>query len=281
LITDRPELGDLGVARAWGVEQLSAEDRVVRVLEAGVDQFGGEDCTDVLLSVIRAGRVSESRIDESVGRLLRMKFELGLFDRPFLDEDDAAVTVGRAEFREAGLRAQRDSLTLLTNSAVLPLKSGAKVFAPDIASLGGYGEKVDSPAEADVAVLRIKAPFEPRTDGMVALFHHGSLEFGSDEVRRILEVCAAVPTVVDVYLDRPAVLTPFVDTAAAIVANFGVSEAALLDVLFGAWGPLGSLPFDLPRSDAAVAASRSDVAFDTVDPVFRFGHGLRYPRSQR
>jgi len=258
------------------VEHLSAEDRVVRVLEAGVDQFGGEDCTDVLLAVIRAGRVRESRIDESVRRLLRMKFSLGLFDRPFLDEDAAAVTVGRPDFREAGLRAQRDSLTLLTNSGVLPLTSGAKVFAPDIASLGGYAELVDSPARADVAVLRIKAPFEPRTDGMAALFHHGSLEFGTEEVRRILEVCAAVPTVLDVYLDRPAVLTPFVDSAAAIVANFGVSETALLEVLFGASGPAGGLPFDLPRSDAAVAASRSDVAFDTTDPVFRFGHGLRY-----
>ena len=154
-------------------------------------------------------------------------------------------------------------------------------MAPDLASLGGYGEKVDSPADADVAVLRVKAPFEPRTDGMAALFHHGSLEFESDEVRRVHEVCAAVPTVVDVYLDRPAVLTPFVDSAAAIVANFGVSEAALLDVLFGAAQPGGSLPFDLPRSDAAVAASRSDVAFDTADPVFRFGHGLRYPEPQR
>jgi beta-glucosidase len=60
-----------------------------------------------------------------------------------------------------------------------------------------------------------------------------------------------------------------------------VSEAALLDVLFGAAHPVGSLPFDLPRSDAAVAASRSDVAFDTADPVFRFGHGLRYPEPQR
>ena len=155
------------------------------------------------------------------------------------------------------------------------------MFAPDIASLGRYGEKVDSPADADVAVLRIKAPFEARNDGMAALFHHGSLEFGTDEVRRVLDVCAAVPTVLDVYLDRPAVLTPFVGTAAAIVANFGVSEAALLDVLFGESNPMGSLPFDLPRSDAAVAASRSDVAFDTADPVFRFGHGLRYPEPQR
>ena len=85
-----------------------------------------------------------------------------------------------------------------------------------------------------------------------------------------------MPTVVDVYLDRPAVLTPLVESAGAITANFGLTESALLDVLFGESTPRGRLPFDLPRSDRAVAASRSDVPFDTVNPLFRFGHGLRY-----
>ena len=143
-------------------------------------------------------------------------------------------------------------------------------------ALDGYATKVDDVAAADLAVLRIKAPYEPRTEGMAALFHHGSLEFADDEVQRILEVCAAVPTVVDVYLDRPAVLSPFADAAAAMIANFGVTDQALVEVLFGTAGPRGALPFDLPRSDAAVAASRTDVPFDTVDPLFRFGHGLRY-----
>ena len=92
----------------------------------------------------------------------------------------------------------------------------------------------------------------------------------------MLALCTRVPTVIDVYLDRPAVLTPFVDTTAAIVANYGVTEEALVEVLFGEASPQGRLPFDLPRWDAAVAASRSDVPFDTENPVFRFGHGLRY-----
>jgi hypothetical protein len=39
---------------------------------------------------------------------------------------------------------------------------------------------------------------------------------------------------------------------------------------------MGKLPFDLPRSNAAVAESRADVPFDTKEPVYRFGHGLRY-----
>lgn len=281
LITDRPYLGDLGAARAWGAEHLSPEDRVLAVIEAGADQFGGEDCTDLLLGLVRSGRITESRIDESARRILRVKFSLGLFDRPLLDEEQAAVTVGRADFREAGLQAQRDSVTVLTNRDMLPLPSGVRVFAPEIADLGGRGVQVDDPADADLAILRVKAPFEPRTEGMAALFHHGSLEFKTPVLERILEVCAAVPTVIDVYLDRPAVLTPFIDPtlaqpARAVVANFGLTESALLDVLFGASPPCGNLPFDLPRSDDAVADSRSDVPFDTTDPLFRFGHGLRY-----
>lgn len=278
LVSDHPDLGDLGVARAWGVEHLGPADRALRVIEAGADQFGGEDCTEVLLGLVRDGRVSESRIDESVRRLLRVMFTLGLFEHPFVDEESASITLGRIDFRDAGLAAQRDSLTLLANAGLLPLARGAKVFAPQIsaAALEGHATRVDDPAAADVAVLRIKAPYEPRTEGMAALFHHGSLEFAAEEVRRILEVCAAVPTVIDVYLDRPAVLTPLAGAAAALIANFGVSERALLEVLFGAAEPRGTLPFDLPRSDAAVAASRTDVAFDTADPLFRFGHGLRY-----
>lgn len=56
----------------------------------------------------------------------------------------------------------------------------------------------------------------------------------------------------------------------------GASDTTLLRVLFGERGPIGSLPFDLPRSMDAVIASDTDVPFDTADPTFRFGHGLRY-----
>jgi beta-glucosidase len=89
-------------------------------------------------------------------------------------------------------------------------------------------------------------------------------------------IAGTVPTVIDIYLDRPAVLGGLETTAAALLADYGASDAAVLRVLFGERSPQGSLPFDLPRSMEAVLASRSDVPFDTADPVFRFGHGLRY-----
>jgi beta-glucosidase len=65
-----------------------------------------------------------------------------------------------------------------------------------------------------------------------------------------------------------------VEAAHAVAANWGVSAAALLDVLSGTVPAQGRLPFDVPRSMAAVEASRPDVPFDTEDPLFRFGHGL-------
>jgi beta-glucosidase len=58
--------------------------------------------------------------------------------------------------------------------------------------------------------------------------------------------------------------------------NFGASSEAYLAVLFGSGEPKGALPFDIPSSMAAVEASRPDVPFDTANPTFHFGNGLRF-----
>jgi beta-glucosidase len=283
LITGHVIIDAFHPARAWGVEDLSERERVIKCLEAGVDQFGGEYEAALLVSIIEAGEVSEDRIDVSVRRLLREKFELGLFDDPFVDPAAAAEIVGNAEFRAAGEAAQRASVTVLTNSApngsaVLPLSPGIRVYLEGIDTevAAGFGTVVGSPAEADVAILRLKAPYETRATAFENFFHAGSLDFPDDVITHVAEVSGQVPTVLDVFCDRPAILTPFVEAAAAIVVDFGVSGPALLDVLFGVSEPQGKLPFDLPSSMAAVVASRPDVPFDTADPLFRFGHGLRY-----
>ena len=65
--------------RAWGVEHLSPIGRVKKALDAGIDQFGGEAVTDLVVELVETGAVAESRIDESARRILRLKFELGLF----------------------------------------------------------------------------------------------------------------------------------------------------------------------------------------------------------
>jgi beta-glucosidase len=285
LVIDAPEPGPLSAARAWGVEHLNPDERLLKLLEAGVDQIGGEYCSDSLVRLIKSGKISQARIDESVHRLLREKFVLGLFDQPFVDVDLAGVVLGRADFRSAGLRAQQRALTLLSNepledgSPTLPLQRGIKVYSEGTTHdvLAGYATVVSDPTEADVALLRLKAPWEPSGHGgFVDLFHGGSLEFSVEELDRLLNICRAVPTVIDIYLERPAVLTPLVAEAAAIIGNYGIDQTALLDVLFGGALPEGNLPFDLPRSMTAVLASHSDAPFDTEDPLFSFGHGLRY-----
>jgi beta-glucosidase len=279
LVTDSTIMGQPMPARAWGVEHLDELSRVEMILNAGCDQFGGESRPELVVQLVEQGRISEQRLDISVRRLLREKFILGLFDNPYVDPDHAAATVGKAEFVAAGAEAQRRAYTLLTNNdQILPLRKGRRLYlegvSEDVASR--YGEVVGDPADADVALLRLKAPYEPRPGGFEAMFHAGSLEFPAADRDHHTEIGTTVPTIVDVYLDRPAVLTDLVPDAAAVFGSYGSSDEAFLDVVFGEAQPQGSLPFDLPRSMAAVEASRSDVPFDTVDPIFRFGHGLRY-----
>ncbi|RKT35694.1 TetR family transcriptional regulator [Microbacterium sp. AG1240] len=265
--------------RAWGVEHLSELERVEKILAAGADQLGGEESPEWIISLVESGRVTESRIDESVRRLLKVKFELGLFENPYVDEDAAAQLVGTAESRAAGQRAQSRSSVVLANgsgsSSVLPLRRGAKVFAPemDAPALSGGGLKpVGDPVDAEVIILRVRAPFEPRDRYMLeSSFHAGSLEFAPEVEQRLRVLSASAPVVLVVHLDRPAILEPLLPHCAAVLAEFGASDAAVLDVLLGRTPAEGSLPFDVPRTAAAVVTSRPDVPGDLVSPLFVAG----------
>ncbi|MFD4621443.1 glycoside hydrolase family 3 C-terminal domain-containing protein [Streptomyces sp. NPDC058475] len=133
---------------------------------------------------------------------------------------------------------------------------------------------VADPADADLAVLRLRTPYEERPGLFESFFHSGSLAFPEGELKEILRLLDSTPTLVCVHLERPAVLPEIAAKAAALVPDYGASDAALLDVAFGRARAEGRLPFELPRSMAAVAASRPDVPDDTEDPVFAYGHGV-------
>lgn len=287
LITDTQILGQDMPARAWGCEALSEEERTLKILEAGCDQFGGESRPELIVKLVKDGLILESRLDESVRKLLREKFTLGLFDNPFVDADVAATVVGNAEFVEEGKMAQRKSFTLLTNkNNLLPLEeAGVKtknvyIEGIKLSVAEARGLKVTSfPSEADIALLRLRCPYEPRPGGFEAHFHAGSLEYLAEEKVRQSKIYQKVPiSIVDVYLDRPAVIPEVADQAGALLVSFGSSDDAFLDIVFGAdgIGPQGKLPFDLPSSMEAVSKSREDVPFDTEAPSFQFGHGLTY-----
>ena len=86
----------------------------------------------------------------------------------------------------------------------------------------------------------------------------------------------AVPTIVVMYFDRPYVVPELAKESGALVAHFGVSDEALLDVLSGAHAPTGTLPFELPSSMEAVRAQKEDVPRDSAAPLYPFGHGGTY-----
>ena len=278
-LTDANVAGSHFPARAWGVEHLSLPERIVKSLQAGVDQFGGEACPEALVELVRDGQVSEARIDVSARRLLRDKFRLGLFENRYVNEAAAARVAGNSAFRAAGELAQRKSIVLLKNDGVLPLSGRPKIYVenikPEVASQ--YGEVVDDPAAADCAILRLQTPFEPRNKIFLeAFFHAGDLDFKEPEKSRLLAIMQQAPTIVDIYLDRPAVIPEIADSCAGLVANFGASDAAVLDIVFGRFKPSAKLPFELPSSMEAVRAQKPDLPHDSAEPLYEYGFGLSY-----
>ncbi|MCD9015413.1 glycoside hydrolase family 3 protein [Parachryseolinea silvisoli] len=286
LVTDAHMGPVVWPARAWGAEQLSEEERVLKIIDAGVDQFGGEQCTHHVVNLVMHGKLPMARVDVSARRLLRQKFVLGLFDNPYVDVEKAVQTVGKEEFKQAGAVAQRRSITLLKNDKVkgrktLPLAIGKlKLYVRNVdrETAARYGTVVNRPEEADIAIIRLRTPwYAVKTDNpMAKLFHHGDLDFKGAEKDSILALLKHVPTVVDLYIDRPAVIPEINAAARALVANYGASDAALLDVLFGKARPEGKLPFELPSSMEAVRQQKEDLPHDSAKPLYPFGFGLQY-----
>ncbi|KJL28790.1 Periplasmic beta-glucosidase precursor [Microbacterium oxydans] len=265
-------------ARAWGVEHLDARGRMLKILEAGADQFGGEECTDILLDLVRIGLVDEQRLDQSARRLLLVKFQLGLFDNPYVDVDQAVEVVGSAENAAAGLRAQARSLVILENrDQFLPLRGTPRIYVEgvDPVVLEGRAHVVSDPAEADLAIVRVSAPFQPRNDLFLEdYFHQGDLEFAPGLIYRLQQIAHSTRLHVDVALDRPAILEPLTELVSGLTVSFGVSDEALLLALTGGIEPRGVLPVEIPRSMHAVRASHESI-LGTVNPLYSVGDGLR------
>jgi beta-glucosidase len=277
-----PFFGSWGYGMPWGVEDLTIPERAGSAINAGVDTIGGSSDVSAILGALdlpddNPYQLSEERLDEAAYRVLLQKFQLGLFEDPYVDVDAAAALVGNLEFRAVGDEAQRRSLTLLTNDGeALPLGEGAgrTVYlygvTAEAATAAGF-TPVDDPADAEIAIVRLADPrggddltdldftgAEPDYQALVAAHEAGALTI-------------AVP-----QLARPLILTNVVADSDAVLADYGVSDEVLLRVLTGAAEPEGTLPFELPSSMEQVDAQLADVPNDTADPLFPYRFGLRY-----
>lgn len=124
--------------KCWGVETLTETERHMKALEAGVDQFGGNNDAGPVLEAYRmlcekyGEEAAQARFRRSAYRLLLNIFRTGLFENPYLDLKTSLATVGCPEFVEKGYRSQLRSITMLKNKGnTLPLQTGIKLYVPD------------------------------------------------------------------------------------------------------------------------------------------------------
>lgn len=174
--------------KCWGVEKLTEAERHYKAIEAGVDQFGGNNEMGPVIEAYKMGIKEHSeefmrkRFEQSAVRLLRNIFRVGLFENAYLDAAETEKTVGNPEFMKAGYNAQLRSVVMLKNhEKTLPLKKQAKVYIPKKYIPGGknwfgvetkeswvdavnpevakkYYQIVQKPEEADFALVCIDSP---------------------------------------------------------------------------------------------------------------------------
>ncbi len=180
---------DMFAGQCFGAESLTEAERYLRVLQNGVDQFGGcSDKTPVLAAYeLGCARIGKDEMDgifrTAARRLLQSMFRVGLFENPYLDPAESRDFVGCAENQAQGFAAQLASMVLLKNEKqTLPLAAGTKVYIPKrhvlprkhfvrvimteeqtvdpIADwqLDGRLTRAATPEEADVCVVFVESP---------------------------------------------------------------------------------------------------------------------------
>lgn len=284
------------IGMPWGVETLTRQERVVKAVDAGIDQFGGTSDPSDLITAVEEQQITTARLDASVVRILQQKFVLGLFENPYVDETAAATLVGNNDFQQQATDAQRRSHVLLKNdNNLLPMSlTGKKVFLYNVNAevAASYGlTVVSTPEAADIAVIRVNTPYQTDPHYPFGAVHFGQLGFedqesvvldekpgiysGSDDYQIIKQVkLQGIPTIISIYLDRPAILTNIVDKTDALLANFGSSDATLFDIISGKAKPEGKLPFELPSSWDAVLQQKEDVPHDSANPLYPIHAGM-------
>jgi len=175
--------------KPWGVESLTEAERHYKILQAGVDQYGGNNEIGPVLEAYQMWADAEGeesarqRFEQSARRLLLNVFRVGLFENPYLDSAESEQIVGKPDFMKAGYEAQLRSIVMLKNhgNKTLPVRDRKKVYVPkrhfpaipgmwggiseektvepiDLKLVGKYFEVVEQPEQADFAICLIEEP---------------------------------------------------------------------------------------------------------------------------
>lgn len=282
----------------WGVEDLSIEDRYAKALEAGVNIFSGNADPTLLFKAAKEGKVQIKYIDESVLLLLEEKFKLGLFENPYVDEKKANEIVGNASFQAKADLAQRKSIVLLRNlDKSLPLNRGIKVYfeeyyrgrtanpSPQVYTKSEYSTDitfVNTADAADIVLLWVKPamrPLFPSNDKPLRVV----LSECAVDVGYVNQLIAKKPTILAINFTSPFVINEIYSeqnpSIKGVLATFGCTPEALLDVVTGKFEPEGKMPFTTPVSEDAVLKNKEDVPGYLEGNgygLFKYDEGLSY-----
>ncbi len=316
------ELGFKGIVITdWnGIHDLDGTytDQIRVSVNAGIDMF--MEPTDYKLFIpalrgeVNAGRVSTSRIDDAVRRILTKKFELGLFEKPFAERSYLS-TIGSAAHRTIAREAVRKSLVLLKNdNNILPLsKTAGKIYvagknADDIGNQsGGWTiswqgdsgnitpgttilqgirntvsgatvtyDKAATSIDSSYSVAVVVVGETPYAEGAG---DRTDLALDTEDLATLARVKASgVPTVVILVSGRPMIITNQLPDWRAFIAAWlpGTEGQGVADVLFGDYAPTGKLSFSWPRTMAQLPINVGDA---TYDPLFAYDFGLTFGQT--
>lgn len=327
----RDEMGFTGIIQTdWGMiwaiqealgtmtgEEVSDEEAIlIGVTQSRVDGIGGESIRliDLMEEYTQEGKIDEAILTAAATRIVKVKFEMGMFENPYCDVDYAVSFVGNEENQKVNLQAAREAMTLLKNDGALPLNPDAKqtilVCGPrafDTDSLvGGWSSAQDGLTIADAVaayagenttVLTEKEDVEvikelaQQADVIIVSIGEPSYQhdpvWGYDTLeivqsqQEILEAAVASgKTVITVVTGgRPYILTWCDENTNAILEAYypgAKGGIAIAETLYGMNNPTGKTPMQFPRNMESVNAQEGDVSFDLENPLYDYGFGLSY-----
>lgn len=153
------DLGSIDGMAGSGVAE-DKTDAAIQALQAGTDMDLGGNSYKLLTEAVRQGRISKTYIDRAVARILRLKFRMGLFENPYVDPDEAQRLVHSAKHQQLAREVARQSIVLLKNNGILPLRPDLKrvaVVGPNADVMYNYLGDYTAPQERSKVVTLLDA----------------------------------------------------------------------------------------------------------------------------